>query len=76
MTLLTGTLVRITEENGRRTAALRVGGALTRVSLEFLPQARVGDVVLAEAGVALSIVEDGASGSSHPQEGTNDVNRS
>ncbi len=40
-----------------RMARVRVRGASTRVALEFIPQAKVGDYILHAGGVGLSIVE-------------------
>lgn len=60
MHFTTGTVVDISDEAGQRTGRLRVGGALARVDLSLLPQARVGDTVLAHAGVGLSVVRDDA----------------
>jgi hydrogenase maturation factor len=57
MHFVTGTLVGITDEDGDRMGKLRVGGAITTVELLLLPEARVGDTVLAHAGVALSIID-------------------
>lgn len=57
MKFVTGMLVGITDEDGDRIGRLEVGGALTTVELLLLPEAKVGDTVLAHAGVALGIVE-------------------
>jgi hydrogenase maturation factor len=54
MQLVTGTLVEIGEEDGLHVGRMRVDGALTRVVLTLVPEARVGDGLLAHAGVALS----------------------
>lgn len=60
MQLTTGTLVAI-EDDAVRTGVLSVGGARARVALELLPAAKVGDVVLAHAGLALAVIQpDGA----------------
>ncbi len=53
----TGQIVEIYEADGMRMGKLRVGGALTRVALALLPEARVGDTVLVHAGVAVSKIE-------------------
>jgi len=55
----TGTLREVVSEDGNPVGRLDVGGAITRVSLALLPDAKVGDVLLAHAGVALSRVEQG-----------------
>ncbi len=59
MHFVTGEVVAIYQENGLRMGRVRVGGVLTRVSLELLPDLEIGDVVLAHAGVALSKVDPG-----------------
>jgi len=57
MTLLTGEITDI--EMGPLTcrAKIRVGGAYTFASLELVPDARIGDFVLVEAGVAIGKVK-------------------
>jgi hydrogenase expression/formation protein HypC len=57
MHFVTGELVEIFHENALRMGRVRVGGALDTVALELVPDARVGDLVLLHAGVALSRVE-------------------
>ncbi len=41
-----------------RSARVAFGGALKRISLGLLPEARVGDHVLVHAGFAISVVDD------------------
>lgn len=54
MHFLMGELVEVYEENGVRMGKVRVGGSITRVVLEFLPEARIGERVFVHAGFALS----------------------
>jgi hydrogenase maturation factor len=54
----TGELIEIVEERGARIGRIRVRGAVTRVDLSFVPDAKVGDTVLAQAGVAISVMVD------------------
>ncbi len=60
MQLTTGTLVAI-EDEAARTGVLSVGGARTRIALDLLPAAKVGDVVLAHAGLALAVIQPDSS---------------
>ncbi len=55
MTLVTGVITEILTTPDSRAAKVRVGGAYMHAALELLPDARVGDVVLVESGVALAI---------------------
>jgi hydrogenase maturation factor len=57
MHFATGELIEIIEEGGERRGKIRVGGAVTEVALNLLPEAEIGDTVLAHAGVAISRVE-------------------
>jgi len=57
VTLVTGEIAEIAVGALTCTARIRVGGAYTYASLELVPEARVGDVVLVEAGVAVARVE-------------------
>lgn len=54
--LLTGTIVSLSHENNIRMAKVSANGAMICVSLAFLPDAEAGDRILAEGGVALSII--------------------
>ena len=57
MHFVTGEVIEIYEEGGLRMGRVRVGGAITCVSLALLPDVQVGDAVLAHAGVAISKVK-------------------
>ena len=56
MRLVTGEIVEIRVDGWTSLAKARVGGACTRVPLYFVPEARVGDHILIESGVAIAIV--------------------
>ncbi len=53
-----GRVIEVWEEGGLRVGKVEVGGARAVVWLEALPGAAPGDLVLVEAGVALSRVEE------------------
>ncbi len=53
MHTFTGEVVEIFQEEGERKARVRVGGALVKVSVELLPEVKVGDKIILCAGVAL-----------------------
>ena len=57
MNLVSGEIVEIYIEDGTAVARVSVRGAVTRASLMFLPEARVGDTILMESGVAISKVQ-------------------
>ena len=59
MVLVTGQIAGITGTGSSRIARIRVGGAHTHVSLELVGDANVGDVILAEGGVAIGRLETG-----------------
>ena len=54
MHFVTGELIDVRGEAGRREGRLRVGGAIVRVDLAVLADARPGERVLAHAGVAIA----------------------
>jgi len=57
MNLVSGEIVEIYIEDGAAVARVSVRGAVTHASLMFLPEARVGDTILMESGVAISKVQ-------------------
>ncbi len=68
MHFTTGELLEIFEENELRMGRVRVGGAVERVALTLVPEARVGDQLLTHAGVALARVRaESAAGESQPE---------
>ncbi|MBI5216878.1 MAG: HypC/HybG/HupF family hydrogenase formation chaperone [Ignavibacteriae bacterium] len=58
MNLLTGQIEEIYIENGTTYGRVNVNGAYKRVPLFFLLEAKVGDTVLIEAGVGISIYQE------------------
>jgi hydrogenase maturation factor len=60
MNLVTGTLIEIRSREGDRTGRLSVGGAVVPVALDLVPAARVGDALLAHAGVAIAVLRESA----------------
>ncbi len=59
MTLVTGEIVEIYVDSWTSVAKARIGGAYMRVPLHFVPEARVGNHILIEGGVAIGVVGDG-----------------
>jgi hydrogenase maturation factor len=57
MNLVTGRIVEIYIEGGTTKAKVNVGGALFKVVMTLLMDARVGDNVLVDSGVALSTMQ-------------------
>ena len=53
----TGQISEIFQQDGLRFGRLRVGGAITRIVLELVPEVKVGDTVLVHAGVAVSKID-------------------
>lgn len=60
MTLVTGKIVEVDEDGGYRMGKVSVDGAVIRVPLMLVPDARLGDVVLMEGGVAVGVVTPGS----------------
>lgn len=57
MNIMTGEIIEIYIEDGTVMAKVRVRGAYVRVPLLLLMDAKVGDRILIESGVAISKVE-------------------
>jgi len=57
MNLLSGQTEEIYVHDGMAMGKINVRGAITKASLTFLMDAKVGDVVLIESGVAVSRTE-------------------
>ncbi len=53
-----GKIVSISGENEFRSAMVIFGGVLKRISLAFLPEAKVDDYVMVHVGFALSVVDE------------------
>lgn len=62
MNILTATVREIFEEDGVRYGWVVVDGARTRACLGLLPDAKIGDVVLVHAGVALAALGENEKG--------------
>ena len=58
MNLVTGEIVEIRKDTWMNIARVRINGVTIQVPLQFVPQAKVGDHVLIEGGVAIAVVED------------------
>jgi hydrogenase maturation factor len=57
MNPVTGEIIEIYGDTWTEMAKVRVDGVFIRVPLLLLPDARVGDHVLVESGVAIAIVK-------------------
>ena len=57
MNLFSGRIEEIYVEEGMTMGKVNVRGALLRISLTFLTEAKIGDTVLIESGVAISRTE-------------------
>ncbi len=57
MNLFTGEITEIYVSEGVPMATVRVAGALVRVPLALLMDARVGDRILVDSGIAIGTVE-------------------
>lgn len=57
MNLVTGRILELYIEGGITRARVNVGGAQFRVVMTFLMDARVGDSILVDSGVAISTVQ-------------------
>jgi hydrogenase maturation factor len=57
MNLISGQIEEIYVQEGMTMGKINVRGALVKVSLTFLMEAKVGDTILVESGVAISKTE-------------------
>ena len=53
-----GKITEIREENGSRLGRIQFGGIFRQASLDFVPEARVGDYVMVHVGFAISRVNE------------------
>ncbi len=53
-----GKIISINETNGLRTAKVSFGGAVKEINIQWLPEAKIGNYILAHVGTALSIVDE------------------
>jgi hydrogenase maturation factor len=59
-TVFEGRVQALREDGSGRWAVLSVRGARVEVAADLVPEARVGDTVVAHAGVALGVADSGA----------------
>lgn len=52
-----GKVVSVEQSNGLRTARIQFGGIVRQASLDFVPEAQVGDYVMVHVGYAISRVD-------------------
>ena len=57
-----GKILEIQPLNGSRTARVQFGGIVRQVSLDFVPEAAVGDYVMVHVGFAISRVDQDEAG--------------
>lgn len=55
-----GKIVSIEEMAGFRVAQVDIAGTTRKVSLDMLPEAKVGDYVLVHAGYAMQVIDEQA----------------
>jgi hydrogenase maturation factor len=65
MNLISGRVVEIFMDNGVRKGKVQVGKAFTNVVLTFVTEARVGDLLLIDSGVAIGIFSEPQSKETH-----------
>ncbi len=53
-----GKVVSVDESNGLRSARIQFGGIVRQASLDFVPEAQVGDYVMVHVGYAISRVDE------------------
>jgi hydrogenase maturation factor len=58
MGLLTGVIVEIYQDTWAVMAKVRVGGAFIHVPVNLVPEAKIGDRVLLEGGVAVALIKE------------------
>ena len=52
-----GKIVSLEQANGLRSARIQFGGIVRQASLDFVPEAQVGDYVMVHVGYAISRVD-------------------
>jgi hydrogenase expression/formation protein HypC len=52
-----GKIVSVEEANGLRSARIQFGGIVRQASLDFVPEAEIGDYVMVHVGYAISRVD-------------------
>ena len=54
-----GKVISVDQSNGLRTARIQFGGIVRQASLDFVPEAEVGEYVMVHVGYAISRVDAG-----------------
>jgi hydrogenase expression/formation protein HypC len=52
-----GNIISVEERDGSRLARVQFGGIVRQVSLDFVPEAALGDYVMVHVGFAISLVD-------------------
>ena len=52
-----GKVISVEQNNGLRSARIQFGGIVRQASLDFVPEAQVGDYVMVHVGYAISRVD-------------------
>ena len=52
-----GKVVSVAENNGLRLGRIQFGGIIRQASLDFVPEAQIGDSVMGHVGLAISRVD-------------------
>ena len=53
-----GKVISVEESNGLRSGRIQFGGIVRQASLDFVPEAEVGDYVMVHVGYAISRVDE------------------
>ena len=53
-----GKIISIEKKNHMRTAKVSFGGAVKEINIQWLPEAKIDDYILAHVGTALSILDE------------------
>jgi len=53
-----GKIMQLSEVSGIKMAEVNFGGAIRQICVEWVPEAKVGDYVLAHVGTALTIMDE------------------
>ena len=53
-----GKVISVEQSNGLRSGRIQFGGIVRQASLDFVPEAQVGDYVMVHVGYAISLVDE------------------
>jgi hydrogenase expression/formation protein HypC len=53
-----GKVISVEQSNGLRSGRIQFGGIIRQASLDFVPEAEVGDYVMVHVGYAISLVDE------------------